>query len=223
MLNRNWILNFKDTNNIQQAGRAELPLMCALCCRSHRSHTLVCARWGQWSITRRKWPLALILISAGLEQISLHLSPISAFFKQQLPLQSSCLEAPVLFREILGRGDTTWSRYEKSSSFPLILFTVWLCLGNIKLRPKAVHKKCGSITDGCKATIYLRIIAVIMATEGLPVDLCYCVIAANFRKRFGRSDSQEISMRSRMLSVCTCVFVNVQELTCRSQAPVFSL
>lgn len=82
------VLNFKDTNKIQQAEGEwrHLPLICPLCCCFHRSQILLWARWGRWSITTRKWPLALILISAGLEQISWHLSPyLSPSLKQQLP------------------------------------------------------------------------------------------------------------------------------------------
>lgn len=74
MLNSNWILNLKDTNKIQQQWRGEGPLICALRYCSQRSQSLW-PRWGWRSITRRKWTLTLILISAGLEQISLHLSP----------------------------------------------------------------------------------------------------------------------------------------------------
>lgn len=64
--------------------RGERFLLCALprccCCRcSYRSQMPLWVRWGQRSINRekigRKWPLALMLISAGLEQISRHLSP----------------------------------------------------------------------------------------------------------------------------------------------------
>lgn len=56
-----------------------LPGCCCCCYCSYRGQMPLWVRWGQRSINRekigRKWPLALMLISAGLEQISWHLSP----------------------------------------------------------------------------------------------------------------------------------------------------
>ncbi len=134
MLNRDWILNFKDTNKIQQVGRGELPLMCALRCCSRRSQILHWARRGRWSITRRKWPLALILISAGLEQISLHLSPYLSLSQTTARSQSGYLEATASewFRDMLWVGDRHLSRRMKS--FPHILFIVQLIAGILSFR-----------------------------------------------------------------------------------------
>lgn len=63
------------------------PRCCSLC------QIVVWARRPEWSITRRKWLLALILISAGLEQISFHLSPYLSLSWTTTPSQSGYLEA----------------------------------------------------------------------------------------------------------------------------------
>lgn len=138
MLNRNWILNFKDTNNIQQAERAELPLMCALCCCSHRSHTLV--------NNQEKVAACLDPNQCRVRADQLAPEPYLSLFQTTTPSQSGYLEAPVLFRDVLELlGKTTLSAYEQYQSFPLILLYCLFGFGNIKFRPKVG----GSITEGC--------------------------------------------------------------------------
>lgn len=83
----------RDTNTSHPAWRQALRLICALCCFSPRSQTLLRQRRGRRSITRGKWPLALILISAGLEQISLHLSPYRKLSQTTTPSLSEHPEA----------------------------------------------------------------------------------------------------------------------------------
>lgn len=121
MLNMNWMLNLKDTNKIQQAWRGECPLICALRYCSHRSQSLW-LRWGRRSITWRKWTLTLILISAGLEQISLHLSPTSQTFSNNNSLLIRLARATgisIIRWRAVGQGSTPQAVC-KTGSFPHI-------------------------------------------------------------------------------------------------------
>lgn len=145
MLNRNWILNFKDTNNIQQAeGRASSYVRPVLLF-SQEPYTCLC-KAGPVINNQEKVAACLDPNQCRVRADQLAPEPYLSLFQTTTPSQSGYLEAPVLFRDVLELlGKTTRSAYEQYQSFPLILLYCLFGFGNIKFRPKVG----GSITEGC--------------------------------------------------------------------------